>query len=309
MRKRTGLWMACLVLAILAAVACFTYHRIAHSHRDEQDYRTRLESVCSDKIVDFIYDDFDADGTNEAFATSTKDAFDTGSDCITADVWYITDTDVKKLYADLRASVVEAEKCSVIVKLDSKGKKLVAVSEWYQTGNSAYIWYVQDGEAVLDAGTSGKGICFIKNNEEYGWIEGCSSAYDNLTDNTGHTWKTYYFYFDDGLKEYGGIPVSEDDVKGIRGGKGILQSIREKGKIQSIFARENGIIQINYLAENVNCNATLLYRNQSLEILAYHDADADALENSNQGGVYTAAMIASIATYPDKIEQYVNDSN
>ena len=257
----------------------------------EKKLRALLQKECADAIVDFAYLDYDNNGTEEAFAATSK-APDEDDQYVIADIWFIGENGVRKLRSDFRAGYVDTNN-SVIKVLEANGEKLAVVAKWFQTGESSFIWYVKDGKCVYDDYASDKLLCFIRVNEEMGWIEGRHSAYD-LSQNMGHTWKRYYFYIDNGLKEYKGTPISEAEIKKYKGADEILKQIKQAGKFKNAYKRENGIININYVdSDSLNRNATLLIKNNSVSLVEYEDYDESALKNSDQEGVYLASVLDS----------------
>ncbi len=72
------------------------------------------------------------------------------------------------------------------------------------------------------------------------------SQYDACVDGTGHTWNIYYFYWDNGLKEYGGTQISIDKFLTYEGSNEVVKKIAEDGyEITSIYKRKNGIMNVN----------------------------------------------------------------
>ena len=277
----------------------------------ESAYRGKLEAVCSDTIVDFAYEDFDADGTYEAFATTAGDLSSAVEGYIKVDIWFVTDSGAKKIYANLYASVADHDKPGVMKVLENNDNKFIVVSAYSPAHDNAHIWYVKNGNAVYDSNASGKGIGGIKCNDEYHWIEGSCLADDYSITDREYTEKIYYFYFDDGLKEYGGIQINKNDIYQINGETKIIDWLAKTGgRIQSIFARENGIININYRLDidDTNNNLTLLYCNGGLKIIEYNIWGENAIERSDQKGIYAAAMVPAVATFPNGITQY-EDAN
>lgn len=126
-------------------------------------------------------------------------------------------------------------------------------------------------------------------------------SYDkNFEQMMGHTWKEYYFYFNGkSFREYGGIAIDVNDLLRIPDCKQIVDGIyRNKYIIDSIYYRQNGVININISKET---DDFIKYYNVSIRC---HDGRWDYIETENgykyNTGIYEAAMIASDADYPDK---------
>ena len=113
------------------------------------------------------------------------------------------------------------------------------------------------------------------------------SQYDATIDGTGHTWNTYYFYWDDGLREYGGTEILVEEFSKYNGADRIVDKILKDGfDIMSIYKRQNGIININCCDGYNNVNLTVFFENKNV-----------SAENFYEEGIIKAALIPKIATY------------
>lgn len=170
------------------------------------------------------------------------------------------------------------------------------------TGDSTYIFGVSNG-SWYEHSFSRRGMALEQIDDTLNLLI-CDSAYDYTADGSGHTWKKYYLYWDDGFKEYGAIYISEEDLEKCEGAKDILSQIASKGGIvTNIMYRENGIININiemiddtYL---VNENVTLKLNGNSVSLVTVNDYGEDEVQKSSYGGIYLEARYPDIASYPD----------
>ena len=125
--------------------------------------------------------------------------------------------------------------------------------------------------------------------------------YDPSIDATmGHTWKSYYFYYDDEadeVKEYGGIEISKEQATDLVGRDLVAECLTDADTLDSIIYRGNGIVHVNYSSlDDYGC--TYHYHvNWDMENEVFLD---DYLEESDepQYGTYWTEMCPEIAEYP-----------
>ncbi len=263
---------------------------------DKENLKEYLVSqVGADNIIDFCVADFDNDNTIEAFAI-VGEVSDMG-DCF-GSLYY-----VKNNTLDL---VLENEGFWVYTEgkniLDFGNEKFYITGKYYTTGDSTYIFGVSNGTWYEhDFSRYGMALTQIGDSLD---MSITYSAYDHSSDGTGHTWKEYYLYWNDGFKEYGAIHILEEDLTKCDGAKDILNQISSKGGIVTeIMYRENGIININYEIGDSTYytyeNATLKLNGNSVSLVTVNDYGEDTLQKSSYGGIYLTAMYPNIASYPD----------
>lgn len=179
----------------------------------------------------------------------------------------------------------------------------------------SHAWYVKDGKPVKLSNT-GMDLSYLGS----GQFTTEGEAFDKLTSNGseagGHTYKLYYLYWaNDGLKEYGGLKITKQQLLKMKGAQAILNAITESGHtVDDIYYRADNIININYHSgdrqECNNDNVTLVYKNNAVtpKLARYTDQGSSKTESLNKdnlsdfsyGGIYKAAFFPEIATYPDK---------
>ena len=267
-----------LLFTIALTFALFLF---AHAESTAADaLRERLAAsagVDAARVTQFFCDDYDGDGTQEAFAL-----IDRGSDetAIIGDVWFVSETRVEALQTG--ASYLWLEQCGDTAPI------LFSAEEWY--GGSASVsrvWRV-DGGAPVQVDISGlNSFRHGEGNEYYATLD----AFDGSSDGTGHTWKRYYFYYENGqIYEYGGIYISMEELLEFDGAQAIIDAARNEGReIDDIIYRGNGIININTHKGQANGNMTLRY-----------DAVGVTRLEEDYGGVYMLASGLREAVYPQQ---------
>lgn len=184
-----------------------------------------------------IFDDFDGDGTDELFAVYGKDRFGT--------LWYANANEAWNIYP-------ANEEWGEFRTAEVGGDTLILTERLYATGNVTYCFRVENGSPIgID--TFNAGSLTQTNGAEF---TGIKSTYDFCTDGTGHTWKPYWFYYENGeFREHLGHSILYENFKDNFGGVSeefaYLQPYfdeieAENGVITNVIVRDNGIININY---------------------------------------------------------------
>lgn len=279
-------------LETTAAVSGSTTKAATQSQFDakdsEEELRQLLASQTKDEVLAFSYDDYDKDGKHESFAfTGTENKIEAGT-TYEGVLWYVKSDSAKKL-------MEKDEYWEVCKKLDFDKRSCCVMEKYYTTGSISFVWGVKNGEAkeeVISGKVNGLNI-------ENGILLGTQSAYDLTFDKEskttiGHTWKSYYFYDDNGIKEYGGKIITETEFLKFQGASGILNDIKNGGrKVTNIIYRANGIININCSAET---DTSIDYSNVKVK---YVGNRAELLESSDTEGTYLAALVPEIAVFPN----------
>lgn len=265
-----------------------------------------LAKKTSDAILNFCYDDFDGNGSYEAFAFVGKPDTD-DSPAAQGDIWFVTENGAKKLPAGNNAVGNDYWQTGTVIDMDTR--KYFAIDNYRTTSGVSLVWYVKNGEAV-ESEISGK-IENLRLNKP-GELIGQQSAYDAGSIEgtlTGHTWKEYYFYENDDIKEYGGKEISRAELLSFDGTTEIVNAIEKKGyKISDIIYRANDIININFSmtdgTDKTFQNTTLRITDNKAEIIigdsaAGYEYDYPDFLASSYGGTFKLAAIPEIAVYPD----------
>ncbi|MDR3551814.1 MAG: hypothetical protein P4L75_01690 [Clostridia bacterium] len=176
------------------------------------------------------------------------------------------------------------------------------------SGSASYAWYVKDGEPI-ELPYTGMSLSYIGNGQFTSIGEGYDSNFTGGI-GAGHTYKVYYLYWTNGgLKEYGGIKITRQQLLKVNGAQAIMKVITKSGyTVDEIYYRANNIININYHSGNKKDgnfdNVTLVYKNGAVTPEAVYGSDSESLHGSNlsdfsYGGIYQAAFFRRIASYPD----------
>lgn len=229
------------------------------------------------------------------------------------EVWYVTDTGAQKLKTGLSFSGGNPSAATFLWTVNGV---TIFKCEDNPGGSStrSYAWYVKDDEPV-ELPYTGMQFSYLGG----GRFTAVGDTFDSVfTDGlgAGHTYKIYYLYWaGGGLKEYGGLKITQRQLLKIKGARPILDTITGSGHtVDDIYYRANHIININYhLGDQKNGNfdnVTLVYQNNivvpkpaepnsgSLETESFSEKN---LQDFSYGGSYQAALFPKIAVYPDKL--------
>lgn len=247
-----------------------------------------LKKYTSEPIIEFYYDDFNHDHKYEAFALTGSVSNEPGfGDVCKGSVWFINSKKASHLMYNNPWGKGVQKKFGKKYKFVKK--KFIAFHRAYTTASISYAWSVKGSKAKKEK-VSGK--VYLMNKTKYGWVEGEHSTYDGCYDNgfyIGHTWKPYYFYYKNGVKEYGGKKISKKTL--LKKYKSAAKYLKGK-KVLEIYYRKNGIININYKKRRDGMtnfyNITLLAKEKKVKKYA------------TNSGRYKKSLIPSIATYPKK---------
>lgn len=269
----------------------------------EINYAEHLKSIVGDNILFFDYNDYDGDGNCEAFALVKEDSYEITdyNDLLRGKIWFVNQN-----------GAIEVESYELLYSaspyfFSAGDKAFIAFNTYYGlNGRKTYIWGVNN-QIPYQPNISGKGNGFHIN--KYNEIELCHSTLDLVWDKasdecTGRTDKDYYFYFDGiTFKEYGGIEIEVKDIQRLPNGNDIINWIYEHSLIiDSIYYRENGIININIHEEFYEDSVRRFHIDMRCDegnIYLLNDEINLGLSELNLG-LYLKALRPEIATYPEK---------
>lgn len=248
---------------------------------------------------DFCVSDYNKDGKAEAFALAgEKDDFDV----VTGSLYFVTEDKVTPVLTDKYFWPYEGDKR--LLCFDTCDFYLIG--EYYTTGDATYVFGVnkkgfyehpfsRQGMALTQVGRT-KDMTVILSDYDAG--KDVSSDFT-----TGHTWKKYYLYWNGDFKEYGGLQISEADLLTCKGASKYTDAIKKGGyKIDSIYYRENGLININYSKSDSTFisyeNMTLKLTGNTVKAVEVNPYGSDLLSKLTYSGIYYPALYPNMATYP-----------
>lgn len=269
-----------------------------------------------DRILAFAEDDYDGDGSFEAFATiiNESDYYDSVWNC---DIIYLKGSSSETVESEIPLCVNQTEildrfeEQKIIAApassyvLDMGTYKYYMGEKAYAVANTLLLYGVQKGEfrkeAISDRGECDKGsIEKIKKGDKDFCLYATET--DNILDTdysimSGRTYKPYYFYWDDGFYEYGGIEITMEDFLYFTGASEICYDIINSGmEIRNIIYRSNGIININCYSADYSGDS-IYYTNYIKTLRADNNTVSD-ISGGYGSGVYRNALIPEIAVYP-----------
>lgn len=231
-----------------------------------------------------------------------------GDQSYEGDAWYVTASKAQRLQKNIQFPDSKNPIRPAVWTVN--GTKLFKYeSSAGGSSSGSFAWYIKNGKPVklpytgMNLSYAGNGQ-FTTEGEAFDW---------NYTDGmgTGHTYKAYYLYWTaGGLKEYGGLKITRQQLLKIHGAQPVIDVLDKAGKtIDAIYYRANNILNINYHTGNKTNgnydNVTLLDKNNTVKpVLVYPAANGSkifsggTLSNFSYGGIYQAALFPKIATYP-----------
>ena len=287
MKRKCKSIVIMLIMLITILFICPTYTKAA----TENTFRNKLKENTSETIREFVYADMNGDGKKEAIAITAKSEGDFGY--TDAKVWYVTSAACKKIVA-CEGWELYPDSFNVY-----KLKKTRMVTFHAGAGGSGWLTYAYtfNGNQANEVKNIGEGITYLGKNQ----FEVIDSQFDALVDGTGHTWNKYYSKWDGKkLVEYGGLKITQAQLKKAKNGAKILKQIKKQGKVGNIYYRANGMVFINYTTKDANYNVALKLKNDTLTYYYTDDAyGTTKLEKATNGGIIYKA-ITNCVKYPKK---------
>ena len=252
-------------------------------------------------IAFFGQDDYDGDGKEEAFILVGEviEEYEENK-IVNGNLWFISEKECKKLSDTLSMGFNAPYRTMKMGKIN-----YVLIDEVYVTSRLTQAWYVSEGKAC-EASFSlvGEVIAGMEGDPDRFRI--VDSSYDATYDPSsdmwlGHTWKSYYFFYDsedDKIHEYGGTEI-DDETAAYWCGKDIVDELLPKGdKIDSLFCRGNSLIVLNYEHEE---DGLINYYHYIYDFNKGCLVDDTRSETNNEplGGTYHDSLCPELASYPE----------
>ena len=273
----------------------------------EEVIRDKLNEYSEGQTIWFQFDDFDGDGTSEAFAFCGK----AGAEYLEGDLWYVNENYAAELKENGKWENPE------IVNVEDA---VFLFAENYDDGLT-YVFGIENSK-VYETAVSGMfskleyqgGTDFTAEFTSYDYFEE-----EELAKQEEPTTKKYWFYIKDGeFYEYGADDsLRRADLRKYEAGSDVMDIIykqgltdellakyypnateeeldfiaEEAGYFHSIMLRENGILHLNFFGAYEDCfYITFAVTETSSEII-----DCGR-------GFYLPAAVEAIATYPAEEE-------
>ena len=274
----------------------------AASKEDEFKDKIIAESGCEkDDIKAFILDDFDGDGSEEAFAI-TGDDIDEDFGCVpNSFAWFVSDSKCQKICQGNGMGLGKEIRTMKVGDIN-----YVMIDDLYVSEGYSFVYYVSGG-SISEAEFSHIGSVWQdEGNPSFFTIT--HPAYDMMLDNTiggvpiGHTWKKYYFFYDpedQKIHEYAGTSIDDKTLEYWVGRDIIGELVPAGDKINDVFMRGNGMIVVNY--EHLEDEGSISYYHYIYNLNLRSFVDDMGLETNEEPlpGVYLNCLLPEMASYPE----------
>lgn len=271
---------------------------VKESDSDLKSEFVKKSGIDESKIVLFMQDDYDADGSEEAFVLAGTEEDYYGEDMlVNGDIWFIGSDVCEQISGNGAMGVAKKEHT-----MKMGNTTYVIFDNVYATALVSYAWSVEDGKAV-EAPFSKKGQIITDTDEENRFRimdNSYDMTYDSATGTTiGHTWKTYYFFYnseDDKVYEYGGTNVDQNVASNFCGIDLIKDYLPKGDQVTSLFIRGNGLLVMNYehkTGDDIDYYHFIYDWDKESFLDDFGEANMEP-----QAGTYREALCPEIASYP-----------
>lgn len=278
-------------------------------------FKQTAVSVLGEEPLSILVDDYDRNGTYEAFAVVGEKS-EYAENLRVGRVWFISDK--------AEASAVSEE---TYYWTDEKFE--CQYNTYYQaliasnSRQASEIWSVNGSECEQITVFKENGVEYFEKKAVNGHSNSIVASlliYDsmledieNINSGLGRSIKSYFYYdTPDGIKEHGGVEITKAQLNSL-GGSYYIDLVENSGcTVHSIYARENGIINVSFYEKiedegspYYNCR----YINLKMTTNGVYPLDYDletatiplSLEElSYNEGLYTSESVRGHATYPDE---------
>ncbi|MGN0700058.1 MAG: hypothetical protein ACI4J8_03565 [Oscillospiraceae bacterium] len=197
-------------------------------------------------LFPMLFGDFDRDGKEELFAVfGAQSGYE---NAVAGEVWFACGDNAKRLDSGEEMPLWNIGAFRVL----DEENALVAYSYIAATYRTDRIWKV-GGSDVQKTEIDGFARMDFKPSE-YGGFSAENSTYDAVYGSGGHTWKSYWCYYDaenNKMVQYDAHEITEEELLAYSGGAEALDGVLsdELNEIQNILLFDNGVICINYTHE------------------------------------------------------------
>lgn len=244
-------------------------------------------------VTAFFQEDFDGDGTEEAFAYTEGRG---------RTLWFVSAEGARVLHQNLGALETSVVSPCSGVGSGRRSPPLFLLAEWYShaTRTTSLLFGVKNGAPYQVEGITGL-MAVSQDADDPARFTALESKYDGSPEGMGHTYKPYWFYWDEesgAFREYGGIALSLDSFQRLAGADGVLETILERdGMVCGILARGNRVLNVNYQTSgNRDAAGSSQIWNHYMTLTLSEDGSLALAEEGD--GVYQAALTPELAVYP-----------
>ncbi len=226
---------------------------------EQSSEQQRLEKMVADngtdssadaEVIPLYFGDLDSDGIEELLAVyGGIDRYtDSNSRYYWGEVWFASDNDAFRLDCNRTGEYFGFE------LLNNADGVFFNFEDMYTTG-SVTNWWVINNSCADPVAIDG----FAQMNLHYtddGELIANHSTYDFSSDNTGHTWKTYWYYYsaeDSRFIQYDAVDITEKQFLEYKGAKAELKRIKADSvgyKPVRYLLFGNGNIAVNCIDED-----------------------------------------------------------
>ncbi|MBQ4059330.1 MAG: hypothetical protein IJD40_10405 [Lachnospiraceae bacterium] len=256
------------------------------------DLYIMFEEMNNEQIENFLYDDYNKDGIHEAFVV-TKDMNE-------YKLWYMSPSDCKIVTDNLE----NVDNLNTAI-LSFEIKDYLLLQQIVDGRKNTLVYTLNNDNKVIQSNISGKG--YIRHTATGDIFLDVYETADDNNQIEEQEYITYYLYYiyDAGFREYGAIPIGQEQFLKFEGAQDILDGIYEKypdTQLEiSYLYRANHYININIAVYGDNAieyrHITLSYDEKKVECIS---------EEVNKGKVETAHILG-IATFPTAFKEPQNN--
>lgn len=316
---------------ITATTEVTTTHETTAAGEEKTDEQRRLEQLIiktakeqgeyqdSYVLQNQIFGDFDGDGTEELAAVYGNRSEALFEDLCHGTVWYASGDKAESFFYEwdwLAPTLVT-----------SQGKTFIKMEQCAVSDSLSHYLIINNSTAGVFPTPIVQGLY---PDGEYGDFTGLHSTYDASIDifpdekplGTGHTYKPYWFYLENGqLEEYFGEKITSEEFLKYNGAENVLRKAEENGGTDiTILKRGNGIITVSYRIygeSGTSCrNRNIVLKYRGAEVFEETEDEGAYLSNAfsdkTEMTAYERLMMtlcdSADAEPEDKIEQRWYDS-
>lgn len=244
------------------------------SNLSKGDLKAMFEEVNNEAVLKFFYDDYNKDGVHEAFALTENN------------LWYISPAGCEIVIEKLQNVDVPM---SEILSFQTKDYLLL---QFDKAVKNTLIYSIDNEDKLMEANISDKGIFTVGQDGTMRLVMQQGGAAEKKEQVTCYL----YYQIDEGFREYGAIPISEEQFLEYEGADEILEKLYKEFEGKEVaftfLYRSNHIIDINIAVssqeDKANYNIEVKYGNVNVEAILKHPVN---------GKAETAYML-DIATFP-----------